>query len=344
MSYLKWMSEKTPTQWCNDSAMDSDIFAALGNNSAGCTSNPPLTYEALTTNPELYADEVKRIDKSFSGDDRVTELIGVVVRHIADILKEKYEKSGYRHGYIRAQVMPELVKDAEGMLKMGLKFATWRENVMVKIPGSKAGLIVLEELAARGIPTNPTVCTTLSQMISAAQAYERGYKRAVDNGISPAPSTSAFVMGRLQDYLSLINTQRNLGLGVSDLELSALAVAKRCHKCLIENGFKQKLMPAAFRCAMQVVQLSGADAVMTIHPKIQKEVATLDSNEGIIRKEQIDMPVDEDAVNRVIKAIPEFMLAYEPGALREDEFESFGANIMTLENFDKNGWQMLKKL
>lgn len=344
MSYLKWMAENTATKWCNDSAMDADLFKALDNGAAGCTSNPPLTYETLTANPDIYADEMKKIDPDASGDDRVTELIGVVVRHIADILWGIYEKTENRHGYIRAQVMPGLVNDAQGMLKMGLGYASWRKNIMVKIPGSEAGISVLKELAARGIPTNPTVCTTLSQMIKAAEAYEKGYKLAVDSGILPAPSTSAFVMGRLQDYLASLNLERGLGLGVSDLEWAVLACAKRCYMIFKERGYKQKIMPAAFRCAMQVVQLSGADAVMTIHPKIQKEVEALDLHEQIVRAEQIGMPVDEDAVNRVIKAIPEFLLAYEPDALGLDEFAGFGANIMTLENFDVNGWQMLKKL
>ena len=330
-AYLQWMAENTNTQWCNDSAMIGDIKAALNSGAVGCTSNPPLTYETLTSTPEIFSEELARIPENVSGDARVVELIGVVVRHISNMLYPLFEKTDGQCGYIRTQVQPGLSADADAMLKMGKTFASWGRNVKVKIPGTSAGIRVLEELAALGIPTNPTVCVTVAQIISAAEAYERGVRRAVQSGIKPAPSTSAIVMGRLQDYLSILNKERNAGLSVYDLECAALAVAKRCYRIFIERGYRQVLMPAAFRCARQVGQLVGGKVVMTIHPKIQDEIIKAEA-EGTIRREiAIDNPVDAQAVERVRKALPEFELAYEPEALDEKDFDTFGGTVMTLK-------------
>jgi transaldolase len=343
-AYLKWMAENTDTQWCNDSALMEDIETALNSGAVGCTSNPPLSYQALTETPEVFSEEVAKIPADLTGDDRVVELIGVVVRHISKKLYDMFEKSEGRSGYIRAQVMPRDAANVDAMLKMGKTFASWGKNIMVKIPGTAAGVEVLEELAALGIPTTPTVCVTVSQIIAVAEAYERGAKRAIEAGIEPAPSTAAIVMGRLQDYLAALNKERNAGISTYDLECAALAVAKRSYQVCVERGYKTVLMPAAFRCARHVEQMVGSKVVMTIHPKIQDAVMKAEDEGTISREILIDNPVDPEALQRVSKAFPEFTLAYEPEALDVKDFEAYGATAMTLEGFDVTGWQKLLTL
>lgn len=342
--YLNWMAENTPTQWCNDSALTGDLDAALASGAIGCTSNPPLTLEALTAQPELYRDAVAALPATAQGDDRVVELLGVVVRSISLRLRALYEKSGRQYGYIRSQVQPKISGNGAAMHRMGLKIAGWGENVMVKIPGTCSGMQVLEELAAAGIPTTPTVCVSISQILAAAEANERGIRRAKAAGLAPAPSTAALVMGRLQDYLSAINQERNTGLSGTDLETAALAVTKRCYSIMKERGYSQLLMPAAFRAPRQVSGMVGAKVHMTIHPKIQAEVIKADTAGLIQRRIAIDDPVDMDTVERVARALPEFGRAYDPAGLEPEEFDSFGATVMTLDGFDKNGWQKLYAL
>ena len=230
------------------------------------------------------------------------------------------------------------------MFESGKKFASWARNIKVKIPATAAGMLVLEELAALGIPTNPTVCVSIPQMVSAAEAYERGVKRAVKAGIRPAHSTSAFVMGRLQDYLAVLNDQRSAGLTTYELECAVLAAVKKCYALFNERGYSQMIMPAAFRCTRQVTELSGSATEMTIHPMIQELVRTTDAKGEIEYKVAIDNPVDQEAVDRVVRTLPEFAMAYQPDGIRVRDFDAFGATVMTLGNFDKNGWQLLKSM
>jgi transaldolase len=342
--YLNWMAKNTPTQWCNDSALMPELEAALASGAIGCTSNPPLTYLALTTEPELYRDGVAAIPASAKGDDRVVELLGVVVRRVAGRLHDLYEKSGKQYGYIRSQVQPKISGNGPAMHKMGLTISTWGENVMVKIPGTASGMQVLEDLAAAGIPTTPTVCVTIAQILATAEAYERGCKRAVAAGIAPAASTTALVMGRLQDYLAVLNEQRQAGLTTIELEDAALAVTKRCYAIMKQRGYRQILMPAAFRTPRQVAGMAGALAHMTIHPKIQDEVIKADAAGTIQRRIAIDDPIDMDLMARVAKALPEFTQAFDPDALKPEGFDAYGATVMTLDGFDKTGWQKLYTL
>lgn len=342
--YLNWMAKNTPTQWCNDSALTMDLEAALASGAIGCTSNPPLTFEALTVQPELYRDAMAAIPSTATGDDRVVELLGVVVRNISQKLRALYDESGKKYGYVRSQVQPKISGNGAAMYRMGRTIATWGENVMVKIPGTASGIQVLEELAADGIPTNPTVCVSISQILASAEAYERGIKRAIASGKTPAPSTAALVMGRLQDYLSALNEERQAGVTTSDLETAALSVTKRCYLIMKERGYSQLLMPAAFRAPRQVSEMVGAKVHMTIHPKVQAEIIKADANGTIQRRIAIDDPIDMDAVERVSRALPEFKLAFDPEGLKPDEFDTYGATVMTLGGFDKSGWQKLYTL
>ena len=137
--YLSWMAKSTPTQWCNDSALMTDLDAALASGAIGCTSNPPLTYEALTVETNLYADSVAAIAPTAQGDDRVVELLGVVVRNIARRLRGIYETSGKARGYVRSQVQPKKSGNGAAMLRQALRIASWSENVMVKYSGDLRG-------------------------------------------------------------------------------------------------------------------------------------------------------------------------------------------------------------
>ena len=97
-AYLKWMAANTETDWCNDSAMMSDIDNALKNGASGCTSNPPLSFEVLTATPEVFTDELARIPRGVNGDAKVVELIGVAAAAI-DSPGENQHRNAVEEGF-----------------------------------------------------------------------------------------------------------------------------------------------------------------------------------------------------------------------------------------------------
>jgi len=343
-SYLKWMAENTDTRWCNDSALRNDYLEAMQFGAVGCTTNPPLSFQALTENQDRFKEKIDEVRAKYQGREKVVEYFRIVVQDIAKEFLPLYEKSKGKYGYVRSQVEPKLSGDADAMLRMGKTLASFGKNVMVKIPGTCSGVRVLEELAALGIPTPPTVCVSVPQVIATAKAYERGCARAAKAGIPAPASTTAFVMGRLQDYLASVNAERGNPVSTSDLEWAVLAAVKRAYRIFKKKGYKQVIMPAAFRCAMQVSELAGGLFEMTIHPKVQDLVIDADKKGAIKREKRIDADVDEKAVDRVLKAIPEFGKAYEPDGMAEKDFDAYGGVIMTLDGFDKTGWQKLLAL
>lgn len=339
-SYMHWLATESGSHWNNDSALLDQVLNAEKNGAVGVTTNPPLSFEALSTETDYYTSLP---DKSLPDDEFAFQAMSLVVKRLSDHFLPMHEARGSYFGCTRAQVAPNQSRDADAMLESGKRLGAINKNVMVKIPGSKAGMKTLEDLAALGIPTNPTVVTTVSQAVFAAEAFARGAARAEKAGLKPAWSTCAVVMGRAQDYFASLNTERNLGLSTNDLEWAALAIVKRCNEIYRRKGYTSRIMPAAFRCAMQVEQLAGGDFHSTIHPKIQKLVEEADAAGAIRREKFVDAPVDAAAVERVAKAIPEFGLSIEEGALGLDDLDSFGSVVMTLNGFDA-AWQKLYTL
>jgi transaldolase len=284
------------------------------------------------------------VRSKFQGREKVLEYFRLLVPAIAGDFLPIYESSKGKTGYVRSQVEPKLSADGAAMLAMGKTISTFCKNVMVKIPGTKEGITVLEELAALGIATTPTVCVSVSQLIATAQAYERGSARAKKAGLAVPASTSAFVMGRLQDYLAGLNAERGNPVSTEDLETAVLAAVKRTYQVFKKEGYSQVIMPAAFRCARQVSELAGGVFEMTIHPKIQGIVSEAYKNGEIRLEKRIDADLDGAAIDRVLKAFPEFRKAYEIEGMKAEEFDSFGGVTMTLDAFDKTGWQKLLAL
>jgi transaldolase len=85
-----------------------------------------------------------------------------------------FEKSSYKKGYVSAQVDPRLVTNTREMLFQALELKKQGENIMVKCPGSKEGIYVIQILTSLGIPTNSTLVFNVPQAIAVAEAVKKG--------------------------------------------------------------------------------------------------------------------------------------------------------------------------
>lgn len=99
--------------------------------------------DGVTTNPSIV------VDAGRSYRDVVRAIDGVV------------------NGPIFAQVLAE---DVEGMVAEGRAYQEWADEVVVKIPATKAGFEALHRLRERGIPAGITVVFSVEQAMLAAKA------------------------------------------------------------------------------------------------------------------------------------------------------------------------------
>jgi transaldolase len=100
--------------------------------------------DGVTTNPSL----IKKSGRDFKE----------VINEICEILPK---------GAISAEVLSE---DAKGMVKEAKEFASWKPNIVIKIPMTAEGIKAVKELSGEGIKTNVTLIFSANQALLAAKA------------------------------------------------------------------------------------------------------------------------------------------------------------------------------
>jgi transaldolase len=336
-NYLKWLSG-TKTNWWNDSANINELMTAISNGAVGATTNPLLVKQTLYNDREMWLEELKSFPSSLSGAEKAEELIKRVTKTIASKLEPIYIRTEGRQGYACAQVNPKYPGDVEKMIPMAGRLHSWAPNIAVKLPVTAAGLDALEECAAMGITITATVSFTVPQAIAIAERYQKGKARAVKAGIMPGRCFAVLMIGRIDDYLKDVAHDSKAAVEATDLTTAGIAIAKKAYAIFQEKGYEATIMPAAMRGAYHATNLSDADMVFSVHPKIQKEL--LQVSEPF--EEGIQKPVDKAALKRLM-TMREFARAYEPDGMKPQEFITYGVEQKTLSQFVEAGWAEIEK-
>ena len=336
--YLRWLANETPTTWWNDSGDPDELEKALEHGATGVTTNPILTFKTLRSSPERWGGVERDLKKNLIPQERAERLTGAVVRNAAAMLEPVYRRTAGKLGYVCAQVNPTLAADAELMIRMAERFHAWAPNIAVKLPVTAAGLDALEECAARGMTVTATVSFTVPQVIAVAERFRNGLARARSAGKAPGRCFAVIMIGRLDDYLADVAKDRKAGVDASDVRQAGLAVTKRAYSLFKEHDFEAVLLVAALRGTHHLVEFTGADLIVSIHPKFQ----AMFLEPGLPREpHQIDVPVPSGVIQR-LRTIPEFIRAYEPDGMRPAEFLTFGLTQRTLSQFISAGWSLLE--
>ena len=336
-NYLEWLAQDTPTTWWHDSAIPAEIDAAIANGALGVTTNPVLTFKSLQAVPEFWQPEVERIPAGLAPALRAEALLEIVARHAASKFLGIYERTQGRHGYALGQVDPSNCGSTESMLAQARRYASWGENIAVKLPTVKAALPVIEELAASGIAVCTTLNFSVSQALAAGEAYERGVKRARAAGVTVRPCFAVQQGGRLDEYLRDVAEDNGLDIAQADIEQAGNAVCKKSYRLFGERGITARIMPAGLRGVHHLATMAGADMVFSLQARVQRLAIEAD----LPRIERIDEEVPADSIAR-LREIPEFRRAYDDGGLDPDVFVSFGVSQWTLSQFLWTGWAPLE--
>jgi transaldolase len=336
-SYLQWLSQETPTAWWHDSADPDELAFGLAHGAVGVTTNPFLSNVALRSRPAYWAAKLGPLPAGLTVEARAELWMQAVVKHAAGELMPTYERTAGQQGYVCAQVNPVQAGNREAMLAMARRLAAWSPNIAVKLPGTAAGLDVVEECAAEGITITLTVSFTVPQVVATAERYRRGLARARAAGVKPGRCFSVMMIGRLDDYLREIALDARAGVSEADIRQAGLATVKRAYSIYQAQGYEATLLIAALRGVHHMTGLAGADLIMSIHPSVQAPLLQAD----VARTFGIDEPVGADVITR-LRAMPEFVRSYEPDGMQPSDFMAFGLCQRTLTQFVESGWKLLE--
>jgi transaldolase len=336
-SYFHWLIDNTQTSWWHDSADPQELTRALELGAVGVTTNPFLSGVSLRAKPDHWRPGVSAVQADVQGEARAEANMRVVLTETAARVRPIYEATEGLQGYVCAQVNPSKAGDRSAMLAQAKRYREWAPNIAVKLPGTAAGMDVLEELAAHGITTVSTVSFTVPQVVAAAERHRAGLARARAAGKPDARCFAVVMIGRLDDYLREVVQDRQAEISDSDIRQAGLAVVKRAYSIFRECEYEARLLVAALRGPHHMLGLAGADLVMSVHPDIQAQLL----QPGVDRDPGIERPVPADVVER-LQGLPEFVKAFEPNGLAPRDFMTYGVTQRTLCQFIESGWKVLE--
>ncbi|WP_313926912.1 transaldolase [Microcoleus sp. FACHB-1515] len=193
----------------------------------GITSNPAIFEKAIVGNAIYDQDIEAGIRQGLPTYEIYESLVFDDIRHACDILRPVYDSSNGLDGYVSIEVPPTIAHDTEATIKEAQRYyeAIGKENVMIKIPGTEAGLPAVEATIAAGINVNVTLLFSVESYINCAWAYIRGLEARVAEGkdISKLSSVASFFLSRIDNH---IDAQLDEKIKVADLpEVQAKLVA-----------------------------------------------------------------------------------------------------------------------
>jgi len=153
----------------------------------GLTSNPTIFDHAITHSAS-YDPEIRRlVGAGHSGESLFFELAVEDLTRAADLFAPIHERTATVDGWVSLEVSPLLACDAKATVTeaKSLHKKAKRNNLFIKIPGTKEGAPAIEEAIFSGVPVNVTLLFTREHYLGAAEAYMRGLERRVAAYLSP---------------------------------------------------------------------------------------------------------------------------------------------------------------
>jgi transaldolase len=168
----------------------------------GATSNPTIFATAITGS-DLYDDQLCRLAAAHEREPR--ELFFSLalddVEQAAGMLRREFELSGGGDGFVSFECTPDLADDTEATIEQacGLWERLGEANVMIKVPGTEAGLPAIEELTRRGVNVNVTLLFAVERYEQVIDAYIRGLSARANAGesVDGIASVASFFLSRI---------------------------------------------------------------------------------------------------------------------------------------------------
>jgi transaldolase len=167
----------------------------------GMTSNPTIFEKAVSTS-DLYDEDIRRLTAEGKGAAEVFEALAVAdVQAACDVFKPLYERTRGVDGTVSLEVAPTLAHDTQGTISEAERL--WkrvaRPNVMIKIPGTAAGLPAISHCLAAGINVNVTLLFSVARYREVIDAFFRGIEEraAVGERIDRVASVASFFVSRV---------------------------------------------------------------------------------------------------------------------------------------------------
>ncbi|MBV8430953.1 MAG: bifunctional transaldolase/phosoglucose isomerase [Solirubrobacterales bacterium] len=196
----------------------------------GVTANPSIFEKAILGSDD-YDEELEELSRqNLSAQEIYDRIAQRDVQMACDVLADLHRDTHGNDGFVSLEVAPDIAHNTERTLDMARVYwkAVNRPNLMIKIPGTPAGVPAIEQAIYEGINVNVTLLFAVEAYERVADAYLRGLERRQREDLPlDIHSVASFFVSRVDTNVD----QRLDGLGRADLKgRAAVANARAAYR------------------------------------------------------------------------------------------------------------------
>jgi transaldolase / glucose-6-phosphate isomerase len=172
----------------------------------GVTSNPAIFEKAIAESDAYDAQIEQAVASGYAPVTAIFEELAISdIRNAADVLRQHYDATDGRDGFVSLEVSPYLAMDTEGTIAEARRLwrTVGRENLMVKVPATAAGLPAIRTLIGEGININITLLFSQHVYEEVVEAYLAGLEDLAARGgtIDRVASVASFFVSRIDGVI-----------------------------------------------------------------------------------------------------------------------------------------------
>lgn len=225
--------------WLDDlsrARLDTGTLAAMmtDRHVVGVTTNPSI-FQAAITGSDDYATDIAALKTEGADAERIVRALTTDdVRRACELFLPVWEATGGQDGRVSIEVDPRLAHDTDATIAQAEQL--WAEvdqpNLLIKIPGTQAGLPAIRATIAAEISVNVTLLFSVERYLQVLDAYHAGLEDRLAAGqpIDRIHSVASFFVSRvdaaIDPLLAEIGTEDAVGLqGAAAVANARLAYA-----------------------------------------------------------------------------------------------------------------------
>ena len=197
-----------------------ELQALIDKGVRGITSNPAIFEKAIAGSSD-YDEAIRALIKNEKSIDEIYESLAIEdISMAADLLRNIYDSSNGKDGYVSLEVNPHLANETEKTIAEAIRLYETlnRPNVMIKVPATPAGIPAITELIGAGVNVNVTLIFGLENYKAVAEAYLAGLEELLSSGpsvkgghpVDRVASVASFFVSRVDSAVDKALEEKNV--------------------------------------------------------------------------------------------------------------------------------------
>lgn len=167
---------------------------------SGGTSNPAIFAKAITDS-DLYDDTIRAAPADASPEQIFERMAVADIQRACDLMRRVWDRTEGQDGFISLEEEASIAFDTEPAVTRGheLRALIDRPNVMIKVPGTAAGVEAFRRLIREGVNVNVTLLFAIERYRAVAEGYVAAIGERVDAGeeVGHIASVASFFVSRI---------------------------------------------------------------------------------------------------------------------------------------------------